>query len=263
MAKKKTGVWVSAFINLIISAIVILGLILMVVSLIQFYNRISGLLYAREVGTYANNLASDVKGGNMSKEQLMQLAADLNKNLESNKIIIPTTGTPKEIAAQLSSQIHDLLNNESTQHDFFKSLVSLIKEKNSVLNEVEPISDNHIAFAKSLFEFSEYISFKEIAKVAFNGDADKHRIIMLVLKGFGEWFTSTSDLFFFGMLLFIVAWLFAVVTSIWMKVARKRRGIRGGAWLVFWAWFMPILGFIFYPLISFSYIFRKKEQKAL
>ena len=263
MAKKKTGVWVSTLINIIISAIIILGLILMVVSLIQFYNRISGLLYAREVGSYASNLANKVKDGHMSKEQLMQLTADLNKNLESNKIIIPTSGTAQQISAQLSAQIHDLLNNESTQHGFFKSLVSLIKEKNGVLNEIEPLTDNHVAFAKSLFEFSEYVSFKEIAKIALDGNADKHNIIMLLLKGFGEWFTDTSDLFFFGMLLFVIAWLSAVVTSIWMKVARKRRGIRGGSWLIFWAWFMPLLGFIFYPLISFSYIFRKKTKKAL
>lgn len=177
----------------------------MIVGLIQFYNRMSGLLYAKEVGIYANNLAGKIKEGHISQGQLIQLATDLNKNLESNKIIIPTSGTPKQIADQLSSQIHDLLNNESTQHDFFKSIVSLIKEKNSVLNAVEPITNNHVAFAKSLFEFSEYVSFKEITGIAFDGHADKNQIVTLLLKGFGKWFVSTSEIFFFGMLVFVIS----------------------------------------------------------
>ncbi len=186
MAKRKMGVWVSTIINIIISIIIILALILMVVGVIQFYHRVSGLMYAREVGTYATNLSNKIKEGNMSVDQLKTLANDLNKNLKDNNIVLPSSGTPQEIANNLSSQIHNLLNNESTQHDFFESLISLIKERNGVLNSIEPINDNHVAFAKSLFEFSEYISFKEIAKIAFDGDADKKAIVMLLLKGFGQ-----------------------------------------------------------------------------
>ncbi len=263
MAKRKMGVWVSTLMNVIISIIIILALTLMVIGIIRFYHRISGLMYAREVGAYATSLSNKIKEGNMSVDQLKTLAGDLNKNLKDNNIILPSSTDPAVIASNLSSQIHNLLDNESTQHEFFESLVSLIKERNGVLNSIEPINDNHVAFAKSLFEFSEYVSFKEIAKIAFDGNADKKDIVMLLLKGFGQWFVKTSDIFFIGLLLFAFGWLSAVVTSVWMKVARKRRGIRGGLWLMIWAWFMPLLGFIFYPLISFSYIFRKKEQKAL
>ncbi len=57
----------------------------------------------------------------MSVDQLKTLANDLNKNLKDNNIILPSKGSPQEIANNLSLKIHDLLNNESTQHNFFES----------------------------------------------------------------------------------------------------------------------------------------------
>ncbi len=262
METRTLGAWVTAIINIFISIFIIAGVVLMAWNLYHFLTKIWGFVYAKEISQYVKDFTNQLKEKqNVSSEDLrnlQKLVGALNANLGNHKVIISQNISPQENFQHVYDSIQDLIKNEDTQHTFFKSIIQLIKDKNEVLSGIQPINDKHVAFAKSLFEFSDYVSFKKLASLALGGPIDKKEIIKVLINGLLKWFTQTSGWFFIGALMFVVGWLSAIVSAIITKVMRKNRNLKGGGWLIFWSWCIPLLGFIFYPIISFSYILRKK-----
>ncbi|TCG11592.1 hypothetical protein [Mycoplasma todarodis] len=262
MENRTLGVWVTAIINIFISIFILAGIFLMAWNLYHFLTKILGLAYAKEISEYVNGFTHYFKNkksvGPQDIENLQKLVNALNANLGDHKITLSHSLSPQENFQHVNDAIQDLIKNEETQHTFFKAIIQLVKDKNEVLNGIQPINDKHVEFAKSLFEFSDYVSFKKIAALALKDTVDKKGIVNLLVEGMFKWFTQTSGWFFIGLLMFAVGWLSATVASITTKIVRKKRDLKGGGWLIFWAWFMPLFGFIFYPIISFSYILRKK-----
>ncbi len=236
----------------------------MALNLYHFIQKLLGLAYIKEVNQYVREFTDKTNKTGTPEEKLELLKkvriviTELNRNLGDHKITLGSGTTPKEILDHVNSSIHDLINDEATQHTFFKAFVGLIKDKNEALNSIQPINNHHIEFAKSLFEFSDYVSLKKLATIALKDTIDKKAIIKELLNGLFKWFKQTSGWFFIGLLMFAVGWLAATLSAIVTKIIRKKRELKGGGWLIFWAWFMPVLGFVFYPIISFSYILRKK-----
>ncbi len=260
MHSKSTGIWLTIIVNILISLFLIAGVVIMMWNLYHFINKMIGFTHVNEVSKYVKGFSNDIKEGKVdpTKVDLNGLIKALNVNLGDHKIVISPNATPKEVLDQFNNALQKFMHDDAAQHTFFKAFAQLIKDKNETLNSIREINDNHVAFATSLIEFSDYVSIKRISVLVFKGGDHKEEIIKLILKGIWKWFKKTSDWFFIGLVIFVFTWFVALISSIVTKVMRRKRNLNGGGGLIFWAILMPLFGYIFYPLISFSYLLRKK-----
>ncbi len=271
MQHGKIGLRAATWFNIVLSFVAISALVIMGVSLYKYINRISGLMYAKDMGDYTKHLIDKVKKSKdtMDKVELLKLSHQLqdvvkalNDHMTASgaKVTLPTIDPSKDLVNfvhELSSNLIEFSKNENTQHAFFEGLVGLIKDKNASLNELLPLGNKQVSFAKSLIEFSHYIDFNELTTPIMNRTATLRTIITVLLKGMKKWFIQTNGLFFIGAIMFGVTWLLSIIASICLKKARKKRYLNGGTGLIIGSIFLPVFGFLFYPIISISYTIRK------
>ncbi len=262
--KSLTGVWITTIINILISLIVVISLTLFVFYIIHFWNKISGILYYNDAIKYVNDFPSQVssklRNGMISVDDLNILIKDINDNTDI--VDIPTLQqavTPQE-AAQI---FQDNLFNRTGSDQIVVSLLKLIENKETTINLINPISYNVSEFARSSGNIATHIEINNVVLDLIQGNLNKQRVIEHILKVIKGLIDEDANSLKVILILFASSWGAAIIHSIITKFVRIHANVSGGGMLVFWAIIIPFLGFVFYPLISISHLFRNRPKKVL